>query len=90
MSVSLIVTAFALYGEGTGMESWQCERIGVWVIPPMGQREDVHTWHHLVILVIVHIVVVIREDIMSRQSLISTMVSGWRVFKGSRDLDDAH
>ena len=23
----------------------------------------------------------IREDIMSRQSLISTMISGWRMFK---------
>jgi Ni/Fe-hydrogenase 1 B-type cytochrome subunit len=32
--------------------------------------------------------VAIREDIMSRQSLISTMVSGWRMFKDDRDIDD--
>jgi Ni/Fe-hydrogenase 1 B-type cytochrome subunit len=29
----------------------------------------------------VHIYVAFREDIMSRQSIISTMVSGWRMFR---------
>ena len=28
-----------------------------------------------------HVYVAIREDIMSRQSLISTMISGYRMFK---------
>jgi Ni/Fe-hydrogenase 1 B-type cytochrome subunit len=31
--------------------------------------------------VLVHVYAAIREDIMSRQSLISTMISGWRMFK---------
>ena len=61
----------------------------------MGQSQDVHTWHHLVMsaivcLVIIHLYVAIREDVMSRQSLISTMISGWRMFKDSRRPDDQH
>jgi Ni/Fe-hydrogenase 1 B-type cytochrome subunit len=35
---------------------------------------------------IVHIYVAIREDIMSRQSIVSTMISGTRTFKD--DLPD--
>jgi Ni/Fe-hydrogenase 1 B-type cytochrome subunit len=30
---------------------------------------------------ILHIYAAVREEIMSRQSMISTMVSGWRMFK---------
>ena len=91
----MIVTGFALYGEGTGMGSWQYEWFSAWVIPLMGQSQDVHTWHHLVMwamvcFIIIHVYVAIREDIMSRQSLISTMVSGWRMFKDSREVDDGH
>ncbi|MCB1772780.1 MAG: Ni/Fe-hydrogenase, b-type cytochrome subunit [Gammaproteobacteria bacterium] len=93
--IFMIVTGFALYGEGTGMGSWQYEWFSAWVIPLMGQSQDVHTWHHLVMwaivcFIIVHIYVAVREDIMSRQSLISTMISGWRMFKDSRDVDDGH
>ncbi len=95
MLVFMIVTGFALYGEGTGMGSWQYEWFSSWVIPLMGQSQDVHTWHHLmmwaiVCFVIIHVYVAIREDIMSRQSLISTMISGWRMFKDSREIDDGH
>lgn len=93
MLIFMIVTGFALYGEGTGMGSWQYEWFSSWVIPLMGQSQDVHTWHHLmmwaiVCFVIIHVYVAIREDIMSRQSLISTMISGWRMFKDSREVDD--
>ena len=28
------------------------------------------------------------EDIMSRQSLVSTMIGGWRMFKDDRENDD--
>jgi Ni/Fe-hydrogenase 1 B-type cytochrome subunit len=27
----------------------------------------------------------VREDIMSRQSLVSTMISGWRYFKDDKE-----
>ncbi|MBN4058328.1 Ni/Fe-hydrogenase, b-type cytochrome subunit, partial [Mariprofundus ferrooxydans] len=85
----MIVTGFALYGEGTGMGSWQFELFSAWVIPLFGQSQDVHTFHHLgmwliILFVIVHVYVAIREDFMSRQSMVSTMISGWRMFKDNR------
>lgn len=91
--VFMIVTGLALYGEGTGMESWQYQLFSSWVIPLLGNSQDVHTLHHLglwwiVCFVITHIYVAIREDIMSRQSLVSTMISGWRMFKDNRPVDD--
>ncbi len=81
----MIVTGFALYGEGTQPGSW-ANRLFGWVIPLFGQSQDVHTWHHLgmwsiVLFVVVHVYASIREDIMGRQSIVSTMVSGWRTFK---------
>ncbi|AAP85759.1 Ni/Fe-hydrogenase, b-type cytochrome subunit (plasmid) [Cupriavidus necator H16] len=84
-SVFMILTGFAMYGEGAQMGSWQ-ERMFGWVIPLLGQSQDVHTWHHLgmwfiVVFVIVHVYAAIREDIMGRQSVVSTMVSGYRTFK---------
>ena len=87
-TVFMIVTGFALYSEGAGQGSWSDKLFG-WVIPAMGQSQDVHTYHHLgmwyvLTFVIVHIYASIREDIMSRQSLISSMVSGWRLFKDDR------
>jgi Ni/Fe-hydrogenase 1 B-type cytochrome subunit len=81
----MIVTGFALYGEGAQMGSWQ-ERMFGWVIPLFGQSQDVHTWHHLglwgmVMFVTVHVYAAVREDIMGRSSIISTMISGRRAFK---------
>lgn len=87
-SVFMIFTGFALYSEGAGEGSWFDFFFG-WVIPLFGQSQDVHTWHHLgmwyiLVFVMTHVYVAIREDIMSRQSLVSTMVSGWRMFKDNR------
>ncbi|WP_298608286.1 Ni/Fe-hydrogenase, b-type cytochrome subunit [uncultured Thiothrix sp.] len=93
--VFMIVTGFALYGEGAGLDSWQFHLFSSWVIPLFGQSMDVHTWHHMgmwwiLLFVMAHIYVAIREDIMSRQSLVSTMISGWRTFKDQRKVDDGH
>lgn len=41
LTVFMILTGFALYGEGAQMGSWQ-ERLFGWVIPLMGQSQDVH------------------------------------------------
>ena len=94
-SLFAIVTGFALYGEGTGMGSWQFEMFSSWVIPLFGQSMDVHTWHHITmyainLFVMIHIYLAVREDIMSRQSMVSTMISGWRMFKDSRPPKDDH
>jgi len=85
IAVFMVFTGFAMYGEGTQAGSW-AERVFGWVIPLFGQSQDVHTWHHLgmwamLMFIIFHIYAAIREDIMGRQSLISTMVSGHRTFK---------
>jgi Ni/Fe-hydrogenase 1 B-type cytochrome subunit len=85
-SIFMIFTGFALYGEGLGEKSWAYALFG-WVISLFGgNSQQVHSWHNMgmwVILwfVMIHMYVAIREDIMSRQSIISTMVSGWRMFK---------
>ncbi|MAR89958.1 MAG: Ni/Fe-hydrogenase, b-type cytochrome subunit [Pseudomonadota bacterium] len=94
-TVFMIFTGFALYGEGTGMGSWQYEWFSSWMIPLFGQSQAIHTWHHLVMWVIIcftimHVYVAIREDIMSRQSMVSTMISGWRTFKDNRAVEDKH
>ena len=91
--VLMIVTGLSMYGEGEGMGSWQYSLFSSWVIPLLGQSQDVHSIHHLgmwliLCFIIMHTYVAIREDIMSRQSLVSTMISGWRMFKDSRDVDD--
>ncbi len=88
ISFFMLLTGFALYGEGAGIDSWQSQLFG-WVIPWLGASQDVHTWHHLgmwgiVVFVIVHMYIAIREDIMSRTTMISTMVNGWRFFKDTR------
>lgn len=85
LSLFMIVTGFALYGEGAQMGSWQ-ERLFGWVIPLFGQSQDLHTWHRLgmwamVMFIALHVYAAIREDIMGRQSIVSTMISGHRTFK---------
>ncbi len=94
-AIFMMVTGLALYGEGAGMNSWQYQWFSSWVIPLLGNSQWVHTYHHLgmwVILcfVIVHLYAAFREDIMSRQSILSTMISGWRTFKDAQPAEDEH
>ncbi|ASW04020.1 MULTISPECIES: Ni/Fe-hydrogenase, b-type cytochrome subunit [Paraburkholderia] len=84
-SFFMILTGFALYSEGAQAGSWEDHLFG-WVIPLFGQPQDVHTWHHLgmwviIVFVILHVYAAIREDIMGRQSVVSTIVSGYRTLK---------
>lgn len=82
-----IITGFALYGEGA--QGWSHTVFTSWVIPLFGGSMEVHTWHHftmwvILLFVIVHVYIAIREDVMSRQTMISTMIGGWRHFKDNR------
>jgi Ni/Fe-hydrogenase 1 B-type cytochrome subunit len=86
ISIFMLITGFALYGEGTQAGSWAHRLFTSWVIPLFGNPQDVHTWHHLglwamLIFVTLHVYAAIREDIMGRQSMVSTMISGFRTFK---------
>ncbi|SIS70633.1 Ni/Fe-hydrogenase, b-type cytochrome subunit [Phaeovulum vinaykumarii] len=84
----MIVTGFALYAEGTGQGSVPDLMFG-WVLEMAGNSMRLHTLHHLgmwaiTLFAIIHIYAAIREDIMSRQSMITTIISGWRTFKDDR------
>ena len=84
-AVFMVLTGFALYGEGTGLESWQARLTG-WVIPLLGQSQGVHTWHRLgmwvlVFFTIVHVYAAIREDIVAGRSIMNAMITGYRSFK---------
>ena len=88
-NLGMIITGFALYSEGAGRDSWQAKVFG-WVFDIWPNSQDVHTLHHLgmwviVIFAIVHIYAAVREDIMSRQTMISTMISGERQFRDERE-----
>jgi Ni/Fe-hydrogenase 1 B-type cytochrome subunit len=84
-AVLMICTGFALYGEGDQAGSWAARAFG-WVIPLFGGSQAVHSWHHLgmwsiVCFALIHVYAAIREDIMSRQTMISAMISGQRTFR---------
>ena len=81
----IIVTGFAMYAEVTGHDSWQYALFG-WVTMLFGNSLDLHVIHRLgmwviVWFVMVHIYIAVREDILSRQTTISTMLSGERQFR---------
>lgn len=87
VAVAMSISGFALYGEGLGADSWAARLLG-WVITLVGGNSlSLHGWHRLgmwsiVLFVMIHVYAAIREDIMSKQSMISTMISGFRMFKG--------
>ncbi len=83
--VFMVLTGFAMYAEGQQAGGWMDLTFG-WVTPLLGQSQDVHTLHHLgmwviVSFVIVHVYASVREEILGRTSMVSTMVSGHRTFK---------
>jgi Ni/Fe-hydrogenase 1 B-type cytochrome subunit len=85
-TVFMICTGFALYGEGLGHESWAFTAFSSWVLPLLGYSQNVHTLHHLgmwylIIFTLAHLYMVVREDICSEETVISTMINGWRVAK---------
>lgn len=84
----MIVTGFTLYAEGLGADHWLSTLTGP-ILAMVGNSQVLHSLHHLgmwaiVIFVMIHIYAAIREDIMSRQSMVSTMISGHRTFKDDR------
>jgi len=86
--VFMIVTGFAMYAEGLGQGSWADMIFGP-LIAFVGNTMILHQLHHLgmyfiLIFMMIHIYAAVREDIMSRQSMVSTMISGTRTFKDDR------
>ncbi|GAA5066580.1 Ni/Fe-hydrogenase, b-type cytochrome subunit [Roseibacterium beibuensis] len=84
----MVGTGLALYGEGLGAGSWADTLFG-WAIPLVGGSQAMHSLHHLgmwtiIVFIIIHVYAAIREDILSRQSMVSTMISGHRTFKDDK------
>ena len=89
LTLFMICSGFALYSEGAGIDSWQAKLFG-WVFSIWPNSQQVHTLHHLgmwamVVFILLHVYAAIREDITSRQSMISAITTGDRHF---RDDDD--
>jgi len=84
----MIFTGFALYGEGLGGGSWADRWFG-WVIPALDGSMETKMLHLLgmwvmLVFVVIHIYMAIRADIMDRESSVSTIMGGWRMFKDDR------
>ncbi len=84
-AVFMLATGFALYSEGQGAGGWHDRAFG-WLLPLLGGSQAVHTWHRLgmwalVCFSIAHVYMVLREDLLSRQTIIDAMVTGWRTFR---------
>lgn len=94
LTIFMICSGFAMYGEGTLADSWANTLFSSWMIPLFGHNsQNLHTLHHLgmwamIVFVIMHVYAAIREDIVGRQSIISTMVSGYRFFKEDQVMKD--
>jgi Ni/Fe-hydrogenase 1 B-type cytochrome subunit len=83
--VFMIITGFALHGEALGLGSWADALFG-WVRSPLGGSQSVRMWHILgmwllLAFAVIHTYMAIRADIIGRQSSISTIIGGWRMYK---------
>jgi len=90
-SIVIILTGLALFSEQFGWGSLWMSAFG-WVNTLLGSSQMVRTVHHfamyyLMIFAVVHMYMVFREDIMSQQSMVGTMISGVRTFKAGAKIE---
>ncbi len=83
--IFMILTGFGLYAQQWGWGLTPMNLFG-WQLVLFEQPQTLRTLHHLgmwyvLLFVMVHVYMVFREDIMSGQSVISTMVNGVRMWK---------
>lgn len=81
----IVLTGFSLYAEQYGWGSAWMAAFG-WVNVLLGGSAMVRTVHHLamwylVLFAVIHMYMALREDLMSGETVISTMVNGIRMFK---------
>ncbi|MCC7327675.1 MAG: Ni/Fe-hydrogenase, b-type cytochrome subunit [Burkholderiales bacterium] len=86
-SLFIIITGLALYAEAWGWGTWPMNIMG-WVFVVFGDPQMVRTLHrltmwYLLLFAVIHVYMVFREDIMSGQSVVGTMISGIRTWKGA-------
>ena len=76
----MLLTGFALYGEVHPDGLWG--RLTGWLVGLVGATRPLRLWHHVTawffpLFVIAHLYQVIRLDVLARQGLISSMVTGY-------------
>ncbi len=84
-TIFIIVTGLSLYAEQWGWGTPWMNAFG-WVFVLFGDPQMVRTLHHLamwylLLFAIIHIYMVFREDIMSGESVVGTMINGIRMWK---------
>jgi Ni/Fe-hydrogenase 1 B-type cytochrome subunit len=85
-TIVIILTGLGLYAQAYGWGSTWMNLFG-WVTVLCGTPQAVRTVHHLamwyvLIFALAHTYMVFRQDIMSRATIISTMINGIRMWKG--------
>lgn len=87
LSVFMILTGFALFGEHSQYAIFAPFRYVVEFFYWTGDNSiDIHSWHRLgmwliAAFIVGHVYLAIREDIMSDDTVISTMINGYRSHK---------
>ncbi len=81
LGLAQILTGFALYSETD--PSGIYGRVFGWVIPLLGGSFRVHMWHHMFAwaflwFVILHVYIVIFDSIRDRNSLVESMITGYK------------
>ena len=89
LTIFMICSGFALYSEGAGIDSWQAKLFG-WMFSIWPNSQVVHTLHHLglwamVLFILLHVYAAVREDIASRQTMISAITTGHRFFRDDEE-----
>ena len=84
-TIFMIVTGFALYAQQWPWGTAPMSIMG-WTFGLFGDPQMVRTLHHLgmwylALFAIIHMYMVFREDIMSGESVIGTMINGIRIWK---------
>ncbi|MDR0234495.1 MAG: Ni/Fe-hydrogenase, b-type cytochrome subunit [Zoogloeaceae bacterium] len=86
LAFGMTLTGFGLYVEVFGSGGIGDFLFG-WIVPLFGGSQQTHTWHRfgmwlMMSFSIVHVYASLREEVLGQHSIISTMISGWRMFKG--------
>ncbi|EHL83054.1 Ni/Fe-hydrogenase, b-type cytochrome subunit [Citrobacter portucalensis] len=87
LSVFMILTGFALYSEHSQYAIFTPFRyVTEFFYWTGGNSLDIHSWHRLgmwfiAAFIVGHVYMAIREDIMSDETVISTMINGFRSHK---------
>jgi Ni/Fe-hydrogenase 1 B-type cytochrome subunit len=88
-SIAIILTGLSLYAEQYGWGSVWMNLFG-WINVLLGGSSMVRLVHHLsmyylLLFAVIHMYMVIREDVMSGESVVGTMINGIRSFKPGAD-----